>query len=1060
MSYFAQFLRPSNLSQSRVVDPVAEFDRSWWAVKNTLLYPDERQLARGISSTNVVEHLQSMVSHLVREASSLEEDTTGVCLEYLLKNDVLGTLVRFSENDRPFGVQAEVLRMIIKLVTALDEQFLVHSAVHRAVIRLLRTCVGDEIEEPVDGRRPMGAASASVPAEPSDYEFELVDLLCTLCTRIRSYPDLLLIFLHDKNWYPTIPLSTILDDDEDEEEIKAPPVGEVSVPRIPSPTPSSTSTITSAPSGAVRKPEYEFLIFNYLLRFVHREGKIGDLGRGGILSLVDVAMTAGESSDHATSDPSSSSDPVGEAALALAEYILDGDFSEVLCAGLGAVYSALPTKLEVRRKISEQSGGMALGGLTEEERAEHDAKDAESAQRVGLVFSTDIDFRAHLEHFLKLLEFLQDLLLRICASDDGLQKPFPPSALVGIAITQGILDTFRTTFLQNVLYPSILECSEVDGSAVAVMTYIDEMLHTVSEPSIADLIVTFLMSEEDDPQHPRPQHKIPERLLDGRKMKRVKKVRRKSSAMILLEYEAAKNSEPDYFNSLGRFTLKDLIISNLRSQTQPSATAALRLLRSIFTDHCHLTIDGLLTVARDPQATSFPAPRLLYRPHIPAPRSHSPVLDDEEDFVYPGAKEHALPPQIPPPDLFAQPETTLDDHAREVDLYLNLVSRIVPSHGANDDNPFSTGYDNYIRDAIMLIQDQSCFVEDNDSILSMPQHRLLPTDPLLSTLLQSLRLFFSHTPEHNVALTGVLSAISACPHRSISGWLTMVAIPGDEVDWPEESPMEDDDSDGDDRSIDFKIDELLRSGVKPVSRRRRNDSRAMPVLYVVISGLVSQLDRYRGSVEDFDRFLEERRQGLLFKENINDALNLHFELAADAAAAPPPNTPAKVPPSTPVLKAKSTIASVTAYFTPTKSAKKAVAPVTPNTKANVPPTPGGRPKVFPASPFTPHYTQTGAIEVQPYVAPAPTSGPWSPTPKAGMAMEEGDVFSAPARRGSVDMSSDDGRRTNAGLDLKAAARVSLSQLLDNVVILEESIKELAAILQVRRSLGIDAIRYI
>jgi len=78
----------------------------------------------------------------------------------------------------------------------------------------------------------------------------------------------------------------------------------------------------------------------------------------------------------------------------------------------------------------------------------------------------------------------------------------------------------------------------------------------------------------------------------------------------------------------------------------------------------------------------------------------------------------------------------------------------------------------------------------------------------------------------------------------------------------------------------------------------------------------------------------------------------------------------------------------------------------------------------------------------------------------GFGEEEGDVFSAPARRGSMDMSADDGRHTDAGLELKAAARVSLSQLLDNVVILEESIKELAAILQVRRSLGIDALRYI
>jgi len=36
----------------------------------------------------------------------------------------------------------------------------------------------------------------------------------------------------------------------------------------------------------------------------------------------------------------------------------------------------------------------------------------------------------------------------------------------------------------------------------------------------------------------------------------------------------------------------------------------------------------------------------------------------------------------------------------------------------------------------------------------------------------------------------------------------------------------------------------------------------------------------------------------------------------------------------------------------------------------------------------------------------------------------------------------------------------LSMLLDNVVILEEAIKELLAIVHARRALGIDSIRYI
>lgn len=86
--------------------------------------------------------------------------------------DILGDLVRLSETDRPFGVQAEALSTIIKLVSALDEHFLVHAVVHKAVIRLLRVCVGDEIQEPIDGSRPLGAAGSSVHADPSEYELE------------------------------------------------------------------------------------------------------------------------------------------------------------------------------------------------------------------------------------------------------------------------------------------------------------------------------------------------------------------------------------------------------------------------------------------------------------------------------------------------------------------------------------------------------------------------------------------------------------------------------------------------------------------------------------------------------------------------------------------------------------------------------------------------------------------------------------------------------------------------------------------------------------------------
>ncbi len=57
------------------------------------------------------------------------------------------------------------------MVVLLDEQFLVHSAVHKAVLRLLRSCVGDDLQEQLDGRNKiMGAAGAAVRSQPSEYE--------------------------------------------------------------------------------------------------------------------------------------------------------------------------------------------------------------------------------------------------------------------------------------------------------------------------------------------------------------------------------------------------------------------------------------------------------------------------------------------------------------------------------------------------------------------------------------------------------------------------------------------------------------------------------------------------------------------------------------------------------------------------------------------------------------------------------------------------------------------------------------------------------------------------
>ena len=111
---------------------------------------------------------------------------------------------------------------------------------------------------------------------------------------------------------------------------------------------------------------------------------------------------------------------------------------------------------------------------------------------------------------------------------------------------------------------------------------------------------------------------------------------------------------------------------------------------------------------------------------------------------------------------------------------------------------------------------------------------------------------------------------------------------------------------------------------------------------------------------------------------------------------------------------------------------------------------------------------TNAIFVQPIAAPIPPSGTWAPGGKRYSGVEYEDVFSSSSQwdeensMTSTTAFSHSSRSSDATQDALGGSSdtVSLSQLLDNAVILEECIKELAAFIHARRALGIDVIRYL
>ena len=994
--------------------------------------------------------------------------------------DVVGTLVRLSESDRPAGIQAEVLRAISNMVVLLDEQFLVHSAVHKAVLRLLRNCVGDDLQEQLDGRsKLMGAARNVTRAQPSEHHKDcnavifsslkvhsflvflgiVVHLLCILCSRIRTYRELLIIFFHDKHWYRSEPLFSVEEEDDeeededegedggDEENEQDDPDTTLKGINVSSPV---GHTSDSGPAAAdTKKPEYEFLLFNYLLRFVHREGDIGEFARAGLLFLIDVAMSSGESETEITKydETVPTFDPINDAALALAEYILDGDFSEVLGAGLCAVYSLLPTKLGFfpQSATSESDNAMKIGGtgLAADEEREQLAAQREKILAMGIEDARSPEFKAKIDHLLKLLMFLQDVLRR-----NVINENMNASALVGTAIVQSILDAVRRVFLENVLYPAILECSDTDGSAIAVMSYIEVMVRTLREGPLANLLVDFLINEDnDDPRsRQRPHSMLTLEAGASSDDKRMKHRRRQSSAMILLEMEAPSSRKPsDYFTSMGRFTLKDLLLTNLRSKCQSTATTALQLFQTMLLYHPQLTIERILIVIPDSFATAFPNPAIIKQPQQQQVTSTIEEEDEDMIFKYPDAADelNALDSYLDGP-LFVQPEMTFSTHEREMGLYLTLISRVDPSH---DSDGFSTGYDHYLHDALVAIQTQPVYWES----LEEPEgcdpnqrlkHRLNLNDPVISVLLESLTTFFSNAPDFNIGLTGVFATLATHPDRSLAGWLTF------DLSYLSSSNKCFDETignneDGDDRSFDFEIEERLANDTNYLPAATLNEN-TRPVMHTIFHGLVTQLEHYRHTVDNFDKFLLERRQGLLFSENLTDALNLALDIVND----PQPSKPAAEVVQKLKTKPKaSASSSFVSFLTPKKNKPAKAAPVP---EPSTPQKPVS--KSVSASPFGTHYQHTSSVKVEPSIAPVPSSGPWTPSKSKIWPVMEDDVFGS----GWVDKS----EQSHQGDNTTQMNSVTLSQLLDNVVILEENIKELVAIIHARRSLGVDSLRYL
>ncbi|KAI9007985.1 hypothetical protein CLU79DRAFT_891857 [Phycomyces nitens] len=906
MDYFAKFKKrmvPPKAQPTSAMQ-LAKFHQCWNYIHN-IFDAEDRKTHVHVDQTEIPDKLRQMVDMLVDEEARQEDTTTGVCMEYFLKNGVLHYLVNVSEkSDYPAGIRGEAIRTVANMVDLLDDRFLVHNAVHKPTIKLLRFCVLDE-------------------RQSEHYHEDLVDLMYIICSKIHGFPALLNIFFHDKQWLTTPQKTTF--------HVRGK---------------AAERTTDQDP----KKPEYEFLLFTYLLRFVHREGRTGDFARTGLLFLMEMATEQ------------------------LGDFILESDFATIMAAGLGALYSQLPRKLVVKdeAELRYDTASYLLG--------QDDMRPVPLG--MGLAMSSSVEFKSQIDSFLKLLEFCQDVLTR-CPN---------------VEISFSLLKSIRTIFLDNILYPSILECSDIDGSSVAVISYIDLILQTLQQEELSSVIVGFLMDETAE--------------------ENVQMERKSSNVYAGVESDPIKSSP--YFTAVERFTLKDLIFSRLKSISQPTVIATLKLLKTLITHHCRYSL-LLLSIIPD--------------------------TDSQEGDT-----------------------TMISHHLREMELYFSLLTSIDNSHAKEVSE---TGYDGYLQDIEAILERDGCYVgmtqidppahsrphkarrrrsfkygqrlddrvpdeeEGREPQLARHsmhfRHHISPTDPLLQILLGLLSHFFAQSPELNLALTGPRGhpLVGQYPQPEAPDRIRSKDI----YAHFDSSSVDEDDSD-DDRSIDFGLERNSAQMTAPTYFK------LFPPFFTLYRTLTQQVDYYRSELDEFDELLDERRQGLHEEATERIPSQPHhlytqppvLTMSASTSTRRPSIHPKDAPP--PVMNGR----RPSVLLRPSASTGTATAkPPSP-----IQPLPSNPITANPLSRLALHARKTQDMRIQP-LFPSNFISEFE-EPILDLDAEDEDTFapkSNPSQSRRMDKSTE----------------ISIAMLLNNVVILEEAIKELIALMQVRHSLGIDTIRY-
>ncbi|KAL6174232.1 hypothetical protein ACJQWK_00371 [Exserohilum turcicum] len=497
-------------------------------------------------------------------------------------------------------------------------------------------------------------------------------------------------------------------------------------------------------AGVTQKED--FPLCYQLIDHVHHEGRIGDFARTGLLYIFESASRS----------------------MNLEQWIVNSDLPTLMATGLGALYSQMSRKLSILHPPHDLPLILSLSDYTE----------MQPNPQAENFFS--VDFQGHLLTFLSYLAFWQDVLEH-CRSVD-------------VRVT--LIDHFQALFLQQLLYPSLLESSDADGgSSVAVLTYLRHILDALDHPELVHMMLQYLLALLDYGASTAPRSPAA--------------VKRRQSLMLL---SAAEKDEDKFNPSL--FNLVDLVLGSTASRNPQTVIAALKL-TTVVLNH----------------------------------------------------------------------NRTIGSLNKELELYLGIAVDFAGLEGVDE------AYDCYLKDVLSLLESHPCslktigippmsaknqgyFDSAEASAREVDAHQLVPEDPLFQSLLDLLATFLTNDVETNLALTEAIITLGTCSQLRLEGWLS--------VD-PADYHFEYDNSEPESFS-----NENLRAMYMAERFPTWNPS-ATPQLLTCLQQLQAQVNALRSDVKDWDEQVANRK----------NAFRVHQDIVEESKISTPQSKATRAPSETP-----------------------------------------------------------------------------------------------------------------------------------------------------------------